>query len=120
MYGGEDITVKGKVRAMAAIRRTSVSVQSFLTSALDGNERLTSCPGCFTVFYNTCYPLWSRLGGPTAWLYISNRIKIYFPYWDRNLEGRRFRFQEWVTTDFQVKKKLSRYRPGQALGVPGG
>ena len=43
-----------------------VHLHSFLTPTLDGGERLTSHPGCFTPD-EPPYPLNGRLGGPQSW-----------------------------------------------------
>jgi hypothetical protein len=43
-----------------------VWLHAFLTSALDGDKRSVSNPGCFTPGKSPRYPLYRRLGGPQS------------------------------------------------------
>jgi hypothetical protein len=61
-----------------------VQLHSFLTSALDGDKRSTSCPSHFTSGKERWYPLNRRLGGTQSQSGLLEKRKISCPYWDSN------------------------------------
>lgn len=68
---------------------TEVELYSFLTSALEGCELLTSLPGCFTPLKNPSTYSMGTWVGPRDDLDILEKLEVSFPYQDlvRELSG---------------------------------
>jgi hypothetical protein len=68
------------------IQGEEIHNHSFLTLALDGDQRSTSCPDHLTPGKEPLYPLNKRVGWPLTQPGYLEKKKVAYPCWNSNSE----------------------------------